>query len=157
MPKKPSRLEVTIEDAQIILRNFAGKPTQYNAAGNRNFGVILTDDVAEAMRRDGWNVKLLTAKEEGDSDRPWLKVSVGYKFPPRIICLTEKARTMITEDTVETMDWVNIKTVDLTIVGAPWEVNDATGIKAWLKTMYLTVDEEYLDKKYAVDMGEHNG
>ena len=56
--KKSDRLEVTIEDAQIILRNFAGKATQYNKLGDRNFGTILTDEVAQQMVRDVMTVVL---------------------------------------------------------------------------------------------------
>lgn len=152
--KKSDRLEVTIEGAQIILRNFAGKQTQYNALGNRNFGVILTDEVADAMVRDGWNVKVLTAREEEDEDKPWIKVAVGFTYPPQIIVMTEKSRTRITEDTVETLDWGNFQNVDLTIVGAPWDVNGKQGIKAWLKTMYIQLHQDYLDKKYDIGPGD---
>ncbi len=55
-----------IEDARLIFRNFTGKEGQYNNEGARNFSVILTDDVAVEMLRDGWNVKYLEPREEGE-------------------------------------------------------------------------------------------
>ncbi len=42
-----------VEDARLIFRNFAGKEGQYNREGDRNFAVILPDDVAEQMEKDG--------------------------------------------------------------------------------------------------------
>ena len=46
----------TLEDVCIIFRNFEGKEGQYNRAGDRNFAVVLTKEMAKAMMEDGWNV-----------------------------------------------------------------------------------------------------
>ena len=51
-----------VEDATIIFKNFEGKEDKYNRAGDRNFSVILTTDVAKAMESDGWNIKYLRAR-----------------------------------------------------------------------------------------------
>lgn len=141
---------VTIEDARIAFRNFAGKEGQYNREGDRNFAVLLDKDIAELMLKDGWNVKYLRAREEGDEQQPYISVSVSYKGrPPRIVLITSRGRTPIGEDMVEVLDWVDIETVDLILNPYEWNVGGRGGIKAYLKTMYLTVAEDELDRKYA--------
>jgi hypothetical protein len=71
---------VLMEGVRIIFRNFQGKEGQYNREGDRNFGVILPDGVAEAMLNDGWNVKYLKPREddEEETETPWLSVSLNF-------------------------------------------------------------------------------
>lgn len=141
---------LVIEDARLIFRNFAGKEGRYNREGDRNFCVLLDEQTAQAMERDGWNVKALRAREEDDPEQPYIQVSVGFKIrPPRVILITHGGRTLIDEDTIEILDWLDIKTVDLTIRPYQWSVGGKDGIKAYLKTMYLTIHEDPLDLKYA--------
>lgn len=142
---------VTIEDAQIVFRNFAGAEDKFNAAGARNFSVILPEDVAEQMLADGWNVKLLKARDEGDTPTPYVQVAVKYGVrPPRITLLTSTTRTGLGEDTVEMLDYAEFQTVDLIMTGYDWEVNGKSGTKAYLQTMFATIVEDELDFKYAV-------
>src|SRR5215213_229440 len=93
---------VVMRGVRIIFRNFAGKEGQYNRAGDRNFGVILPSDVAEAMLTDGWNVKYLKPREENEEEveTPWLAVSVNYDKgrPPTVWQITSRGRTSLNED-----------------------------------------------------------
>lgn len=147
---------VTIENARIIFRNFAGKEGMYNAEGDRNFGVILDPDVAEQMAKDGWNVKTLKPREDDESTEgtPWVQVSVGYKIrPPKIYMITtvkgQPRRTPIGEDEIELLDWVDIENVDMILRPYNWSVAGRGGIKAYLQTMYITIVMDALDEKYA--------
>ena len=56
-----------------------------------------------------------------------------------------------TEDTVEMLDYDSFELVDLTINPYEYDVSGSQGISAYLKTMYVTVEEDSLDAKYAID------
>lgn len=143
---------LTMEEAQIIFRNFAGKEGKYNREGDRNFCVLLGDDIVPALRQDGWNIKELRAREEGDTPQAYVQVSVSYRVkPPRIMLVTPSTntRTPLDETMIELLDWIDIKHVDLTINPYRWAVRDDTGVKAYLKTMYVVINEDPLDQKYA--------
>jgi len=139
-----------IEDAQLVFRNFAGKEGKYNAEGDRNFCVLLDEGAAEDMLRDGWNIKALRSREEGDPEKPYVQVSVGFKFrPPKLVMITSKGRTHLTESELELFDFVDIKKVDLIIRPYTWAVGGKSGVKAYLQSMFLTVEEDFLELKYA--------
>lgn len=146
---------VLMEGVRIIFRNFKGKPGPYNPPGHRNFGVILPDDTAERMLIDGWNVKRLKPSEEEKEQGievgpPWLQVKVAYDRgrPPKITMLTERGRTVLDEDTVSTLDNVDITNVDLIVNPSHYDVNGKTGIAAYLQTMFVTIEEDALERKY---------
>ena len=142
--------EFTVEDARIIFRNFSGKEGQYNREGDRNFAVILDPAIADQMLADGWNVKTLQPREEGDEPTPYVQVSVNFNNrPPKIVQITSSGRTHINEELVDTLDWAEIKTVDLIARGYEWSVNGKSGVKAYLKTMFVTIEEDALERKYA--------
>lgn len=142
-----------IENAKIIFRNFEGKEGQYNRNGDRNFAVIIPDEkTAQNMLKDGWNVKYLQAREEGEEATPYIQVAVSYKNrPPRIIMMTSTARTVLTEDNVEILDWADIRSSDLICRAYEWDVNGKTGVKAYLQSLFVTIEEDYLERKYSVN------
>lgn len=141
---------VVIENARITFRNFSGKEGMYNREGDRNFSVLLPDDLATEMAADGWNIKMLKAREEGDEPRPYIHVTVGFKGrPPRIVQITSRGRTDLGEEECEILDWVDISNVDLIVRPYEWTVNGKTGIKAYLKSIFVTINEDALELKYA--------
>lgn len=147
--------QLLIEGAQIVFRNFAGKEGMYNAEGDRNFCVLLDDDLAGALIRDGWNVKHLKAREEGDVPQAYIQVSVKYRGrngntvrPPSIVMITSKGRSPLDEEMCEILDWVDIANVDLIIRPFEWSVNGKSGVKAYLKSIYITIQEDALALKY---------
>lgn len=143
---------VVMEGVSIMFRNFAGKEGQYNREGDRNFAVRLSDEVANAMAADGWNVRMLQPREgeEGEEPQPYLPVSVNFKGrPPRIVLITSRGRTNLDESQIEMLDWADIINVDLIVRPYAWEVSGRTGIKAYLQSMYVTIQEDALELKYA--------
>jgi hypothetical protein len=141
---------IVLEDCQVLFRNFAGAEGQYNRAGDRNFCVIIDDNLAERLEIDGWNIKTLRSKDEDEPDRKYLQVSVGYKArPPLVVMLTSKGRTTLGEDEIEVIDWVEIDKIDLIIRPYKWTVSGKSGVKAYLKSFYVTIAEDALALKYA--------
>ena len=152
MPTDPN--VVVMEGVRLVFRNFTGKEGQYNREGDRNFGVILPDNVAEAMAADGWNVKYLQPREDEEEETeptPWLPVKVGYGKgrPPKIMLVTDRGKTALNEDTVDTLDWADITNVDLIVRPYNYEVHGRTGISAYVQSMYVTIEEDPLERKYA--------
>lgn len=142
---------VMLEDAKLIFRNFAGKEDQYNKEGNKNFAVLLDEATAEMLLNDGWNVKYLKAREEGDEPQPYLPVGVRFDvMPPTIVMITSSGRARLDDDSVAVLDWANILTVDLIVRAFIWNVGDKSGTKGYLKSMYVTIEEDELEKKYAL-------
>jgi len=143
---------VLMEGVRIIFRNFSGKEGQYNREGDRNFAVLLDDKVATAMAEDNWNVKWLKPRSEEEDDPPqaYLPVSVNFKGrPPRIVLITSRGRTNLDEDSIEMLDWADIINVDLIVRPYEWTVNQKSGIKAYLQSIYVTIEEDALEIKYS--------
>lgn len=143
---------VLMEGVRIIFRNFAGKEGQYNREGDRNFAVLIDDKTAAAMTEDGWNVKWLRPRNEDEEEAPqaYLPVSLNFKGrPPRIVLITSRGRTNLDEGSVEMLDWADILNVDLIVRPYEWTVNQKTGIKAYLQSIYVTIQEDQLELKYS--------
>jgi hypothetical protein len=147
----PQDNTVLMEGVRIIFRNFSGKEGKYNREGDRNFAVLLDDAVATAMAEDNWNVKWLPPRGEDEEETPqaYLPVSVSYKGrPPRIVMITSRGRTNIDDTQVEMLDWATIVNVDLIVRPYEWTVNGKSGVKAYLQSLYVTIEEDELERKY---------
>jgi len=144
------------ENATILFRNFAGKEGQYNNEGDRNFCLLLSPQEADGLLEQGWNIKYLKPREEGDEPQPYVQVSLKYRNrmgqptrPPRVVLINSRGRTDIPEEMLEILDWVDIANVDLIVNPYQWAAAGKTGVKAYLKSIWITIQEDELERKYA--------
>lgn len=141
---------LVMEDARVVFRNFAGAEGMYNREGDRNFCVLLEEDLAADMLQDGWNIKRLKPRDDNPVGTAYIQVSVGFKGrPPRMVMITSKGRVDLGEDECVLLDWADILKVDLIIRPYHWNVNGRTGVKAYLKSIFVIINEDYLELKYA--------
>ncbi len=141
---------ITIENAHLIYKNFGGVAKQFNAKGLRNFNVVLDIDLAKILEQDGWNIKWDDPKEEGDSPRARIKVSVRFdNYPPRVVLITKNGKSILDEDSIDILDWAEIERADLVLTGSSWDVQGKQGIKAYLRKAFITLSEDDLETKYS--------
>lgn len=143
---------ITFEGAQLLFRNFSGEERTFNAKGQRNFCLKLNEQQAEELARIGLNVKWLEPRDEGDARQAYIKVNMkfGKGRPPTVVLISSRGRTQLDEDTVSMLDFVWADNIDLVIrlwdrpldMGGP-------GVSAYLKSIYVKMQEDDLDLKYA--------
>lgn len=143
---------VTIQNTQLVLKNFSGEKGRYfNSTGNPEFACVIPAELAELMTADGWNVKQFKPKPE-DTKEPdfFIKVKIGVNGrPPRMVMVTSAGRKDIAVDDCNVFDYIRIKHVDLTLSPYEYEFQGKTGISAYLNSLFVTAEEDELDRKYA--------
>lgn len=140
---------IEIENARIGFRNFSGKEGKFNPAGRRNFCIFIENDLAKVLESDGWNVRWLQPREEDDVPQGYLQVTVSYdNIPPKIVLISSHGKTVLDGESIDILDWVEVKTIDLIVRPYNWSVNGKSGVKAYIKSMYVTIMEDVFEQKY---------
>ena len=126
--------DLQIENAKIMFRNFKGEPDKFNPSGKRTFAVFLEPDEAAAIEEEIINSFI---------------ADIGEYFPPTVNVISGRKHSRMDADTIGMLDWAEIDTVDLIIRPYVWEMNGRTGIKAYLKKMWVTLLVDKFEEKYA--------
>lgn len=134
---------VRIDNARIIWRSF-GAPDKY---GKKGFNVIIEDaELAQQMKADGWNIKELPPREDGD-DVAWrIPVETRWdKYPPKIRVYkndNEEDYVVLNEDTVECLDYSDIERINLELSPSVWDDHGTPAVKAYLSKMKVWLSED---------------
>lgn len=145
-------LEVFTADIFKPFSNFAGKPDNFHPQGGyKQFCLLLDDKIAEKLQKDGWNVRQLASRDEEEKPRPYISVRINYggPMPPRVVQITSGGRTDLTDETIGKLDWSEIAQVDLSVNKHNWTYGNRSGVNGYLRSMYVTLFEDEIDKKYA--------
>ena len=146
-----------IDDARIIFKNFEGRGDKFNREGDRNFSLLIEDpDTADAMIKEGWNVRIKPARDEDEP--PFMRLPIKVKFSdygPNVYLITGDRRNELDEESIGCLDNIDIESVDMDIRPYDWEVNGKTGRTAYLQSMQVVQRIDRFAAKYA-DMRSNN-
>ena len=143
-----------LENVEILpggFKNFSGKPGQFNAEGDRNFCVVIPEDLVDPMANDGWNIKTLNARDESEHDKHFIRVKVRFNSnrPPKVIMLTSGGKVPLDEESIDVLDWSDILSADMAINPYQSEYQGKPHVTGYLKSLYVTIEEDDLERKYA--------
>ena len=135
-----------IDEAKIIYRNFSGIGSKYNREGDRNFAVLIeTQEMADALIKEGWNVKIKPPRDE--DDEPFMYLPVKVKFNdrgPAVYLQTGRATNKLDEESVRCLDKIRVLSADLDIRPYDWEINGKSGRTAYLQSLHVV--QEVVDR-----------
>lgn len=158
MPNQRVNDNLSIENARILFRNFSGRESKYNRAGQRNFCVYIDDpDYAQKLINDGWNVRVRPPRDEGEAPAYYIPVAVSFEnIPPTVYMITKRKKTRLDEESIGSLDFAEIANIDMTIRPYNWVIqegtrNEKSGVKAYLRSMYVTIYEDEFAEKYSDD------
>ena len=140
-----------IDDARIIFKNFEGRGDKFNREGDRNFSLLIEDpNTADALIKEGWNVKIKEGRDEDEG--PFMRLPVKVKFTeygPNVYLITYGRRNKLDEESIACLDNIDIESVDMDIRPYDWEVNGRTGRTAYLQSMEVVQRIDRFAARYA--------
>lgn len=124
------RPELILKDVKFKFRNFTGDPEKdFYGSDKKYCGIVIDDpDFANKLIEDGWKVK--TKVYDDGSASHYLRVNVNYRDrrgnlfdeekQPKVVVRQEgkRVRRELHEETVGSLDGMDILTADITITGA---------------------------------------
>lgn len=140
-----------IDDARIVYRNFEGRGDKFNREGDRNFAVVIPDqEVADALVREGWNVKVKPPRDEDDDPFMFLPVKVKFNDRgPNAYLQTGARMNRLDEDSIACLDNIDIASVDLDIRPYDWTLSDGkSGRSAYLQSIKVVQDVDRFAAAY---------
>lgn len=142
---------IQIDEARIVYRNFEGRGDKFNREGDRNFAVVIPDkEVADALIREGWNVKVKPPRDEDDDPFMFLPVKVKFNDRgPNAYLQTGARMNRLDEDSIACLDNIDIASVDLDIRPYDWTLSDGkSGRSAYLQSIKVVQDVDRFAAAY---------
>lgn len=142
-----------IDGRQIIFKNFEGRGDKFNREGDRNFSLRIDDpDTADALVKEGWNVRIKEGRDEDEG--PFMRLPIKVKFTnygPNIYLRTGERVNELNEESIACLDNIEIEAVNMDIRPYDWDVNGRTGRTAYLQSMEVIQRINRFAARYAQD------
>lgn len=140
-----------IDDARIIFKNFEGRGDKFNREGDRNFSLLIEDpNTADALIKEGWNVKIKPGRDEDEGDFMRLPVKVKFTdYGPNVYLVSGGRRVELDEESIACLDNIDIESVDMDLRPYDWDVNGRTGRTAYLQSMQVVQRVDRFAERYA--------
>lgn len=140
-----------IDDARIIFKNFEGRGDKFNREGDRNFSLLIEDpNTANALIKEGWNVKIKPGRDEDEGDFMRLPVKVKFTdYGPNVYLVSGDRRVELDEESIACLDNIDIESVDMDLRPYDWDVNGRTGRTAYLQSMQVIQRVDRFAERYA--------
>lgn len=123
----------------LLFRNFSCKDGQYKA-NYPNFNVVVTQEMADRLMDEGFNVK---EYEDRDGNLMY-RIKVNARFdniPPKVFKVCGKKKVRLDETSIADLDRDEIVKLDMVI-------SRSSGGATYLSTGYFTIEEDEIDKLY---------
>lgn len=146
--------DLMLEGAVIGYKNFRGERSNFNSNGERHFSVFFEEAQAQELADLGYNVKFPVQDPDSPYEKkPHLQVAVRFNpVPPEVWMIADGNMTRLNEATIDILDRAVIQNVDLIINPYRWERETkqgvTTGIKAYTKKLFVTIETDAFQKKY---------
>ena len=147
---------VVIENTKLILRNFAGKATNYEPEDKPSFGVLISQEDADEFEAQGLPVKYLKPRHDEDVPIPFLKVRVNMKRDPAPLVVMKRFsedgtlvdKTVLDQDTISTLDYADIADASLRLSIYEWTFQKKTGKSWYLHDLVCNLNADDFLTKY---------
>ena len=158
MAKQYENKNEIVEDVYILpgtWRNFSGSKDKYNEHPMPYFSVTLHKKDADRLSERGFNVKIPKPNpeydEEGTEREPFItvKVNMNGSHPPRVVMRTTRKDQTLKGDMIGILDSANITHADMIIRPYDWDKTGEQAPTAYLQSLYVDIEEDYLADKYA--------
>lgn len=140
-----------IDNAKIIFKNFEGRGDKFNREGDRNFSLLIEDPkTADAMTKEGWNVRIKPGRDE--DEEPFMRLPVKVKFTdygPNVYLNSAGNVTKLDEESIGCLDNIDIESVNMDVRPYDWDVNGRTGRTAYLQSMEVVQRIDRFSARYA--------
>jgi hypothetical protein len=144
--------DIELEDAQIKwgFSHFDGREDTFNAEGDHNFTVILPEETAKTLLKEGWNIREIEGYEEGDPPEYTLKVKISYRFePPKIFLIKGDRKIRADERDLADITRATCEQIDVIITPSRWVHGQNSGISAYVKELYAKVRQSRFAERYS--------
>lgn len=139
-----------IDGRDLIFKNFEGRGDKFNREGDRNFSLRIREaETADALAKEGWNVRIKPARDEDEDDFMRLPIKVKFTdYGPKVYLWSGNNRVELDEESIGCLDNIEIDRVNMDVRPYNWVVNARPGRTAYLQTIEVFQRTNRFEERY---------